>query len=110
MLIGFAIILVVFGHLLIPQFEHLETYVKLRETIYKFHMPLFMFLSGFIIAISTRKIQFSSYFNFLKTKLLKFIPAYVLFASIFVLFEYLAMDQTLEELAHNHISNLLLSP
>ncbi len=50
---GFAIILVVFGHLIArdtPPGAH--WYDPLRITVYLFHMPLFMYLSGYVTFLS----------------------------------------------------------
>ena len=43
---GFAIVLVVMGHLYIPYTDYLNE--TLNQMIYSFHMPLFIFLSGFV--------------------------------------------------------------
>ncbi|WP_298215327.1 acyltransferase [Acidocella sp.] len=50
---GLAILLVVFGHLVARQDpQHLHWYEPLRRAIYAFHMPFFMYLSGFAAALS----------------------------------------------------------
>lgn len=43
---GIAIVLVVMGHLYIPFTDYLNE--TLNQLIYSFHMPLFIFLSGFV--------------------------------------------------------------
>lgn len=99
-LTGVCITLVVFGHLLLPQFEHLSHYVVIREFIYKFHMPLFMFLSGFLIALSLKsKGEKFDYLNYIKGKITKFLPPYVLFSTIFTLVEFLVKKKSFNDLS-----------
>lgn len=54
---GIAIILVVVGHIIQHgshnNFDYLEH--DLFKVIYSFHMPLFIFLSGFVSAIGVKK-------------------------------------------------------
>lgn len=51
---GLAILLVVIGHLL--QYNLVGTSSKdLFDMIYSFHMPLFMFLSGYVASLSIDK-------------------------------------------------------
>lgn len=59
---GFAIILVVFGHVYYHNVPLGYTYI--RTFIYSFHMPLFMFVSGFLAYISMANIKQESFFNF----------------------------------------------
>ena len=50
---GFAILLVVFGHLVARRTPPgAEWYDPLRITVYLFHMPLFMYLSGYVTFLS----------------------------------------------------------
>jgi len=52
---GLAIILVVAGHTAqtsTPDFDNLFVF----RAIYSFHMPMFMFLAGMVIAVSLRKV------------------------------------------------------
>lgn len=64
---GIAILLVVVGHFI--QYNTIESKDNvLFSIIYSFHMPLFMFISGYI-ALRTTKIQiFDNYANFLLKK------------------------------------------
>ena len=50
---GIAIILVVMGHLFVPYTDYLDSTVNLM--IYSVHMPLFIFLSGFVFHLSQGK-------------------------------------------------------
>ncbi len=50
---GFAILLVVFGHLVARRApDHVGWYEPLRIAVYLFHMPLFMYLSGYVTFLS----------------------------------------------------------
>ena len=50
---GLAIILVVFGHIVARQDPaQVQWYEPLRRAIYAFHMPFFLYLSGFVAAAS----------------------------------------------------------
>ncbi|MDE2238606.1 MAG: acyltransferase [Rhodospirillales bacterium] len=49
---GFAILLVVFGHLVARQDpEGVHWYEPLRRAVYAFHMPFFLYLSGLVAAV-----------------------------------------------------------
>ena len=50
---GFAILLVVYGHIEFPETRQINWYWIPRKFIYEFHMPLFMCLSGYISFLST---------------------------------------------------------
>ncbi len=81
---GVAIFLVVLGHLVSrdPP-EDAQWYVDLRETIYLFHMPLFMFLSGLILAYTRKPIEtLADYGSYLKSKFIRLMPAYLGFSGL----------------------------
>jgi fucose 4-O-acetylase-like acetyltransferase len=63
---GFAILLVVIGHIADPGIEPLivgnDFYFLLKKMIYSFHMPFFMFISGMIFFYSFKKIDNSKDF------------------------------------------------
>lgn len=84
---GIAISLVVFGHLLFPESAHITWYVEVRALIYKFHMPFFMFLSGFIIHYSYQKKPPTSYQQYVLKKWRRFFPPYLIFAFLFMILE-----------------------
>lgn len=67
-----CIILVVFGHY-IPN-NSPEWWIMVHDIIYSFHMPLFMFASGFVY-IATRKEQ-QSYLNFIVKKIRRLMVPY----------------------------------
>lgn len=81
---GLAIFLVVLGHIVArePPAGN-QWYVDLKATVYLFHMPLFMFLSGLILAYARRKIDcWSDYGKYLRGKFVRLMPAYLLFSLI----------------------------
>lgn len=67
---GLAIILVVIGHLVMRE-QPLgnEWYTQLRVSIYAFHMPFFMYLSGFVMFYTKAAfVKQDIYFDFLKKR------------------------------------------
>ncbi len=81
---GLAIFLVVLGHIVAREAPAgNEWYVGLKAAIYLFHMPLFMFLSGLILAYSRKPIEsLSSYARYVRGKFMRLMPAYLLFALV----------------------------
>ncbi len=81
---GLAIFLVVLGHLVAREPpEGNAWYVVLRDTIYLFHMPLFMFLSGLILGYSRKPISdWPSYGKYLAGKFKRLMPAYFFFSAV----------------------------
>lgn len=64
---GLAIIFVVMGHFI--QYNTVESIRNsLFEVIYSFHMPLFMFISGYVAFKTITDVIFSNYLLFLKKK------------------------------------------
>ena len=87
---GFAILCVVYGHIKFPETIHINWYYYSSKYVYKFHMELFMCISGYLAFLSTSKIKISNtkeYLQFQKKKVAKFLPAYLLFATIGILFD-----------------------
>ena len=105
--IGIAIILVVSGHLLLS--ENLpEWYIESREIIYKFHMPLFMFFSGFLMSYTYKAIDGLSDYNvYIGKRIKKFIPAYLVFSFIFIGFEFITSGYSMSKLKLDIIDMLL---
>lgn len=79
---GLAIFLVVLGHVgarSVPADAHL--YEWLRGAIYLFHMPFFMFFSGFIFLLSFKPLlNIKDLLGFCKKKFWRLFPAYFLLA------------------------------
>jgi len=85
---GIAIVLVVYGHITFPEALDIPWYLTSNKFIYKFHMPLFMCLSGFIAFLSVSKSNIKSkaaYLNFEKKKAAKFLPGYIFFSLLAIL-------------------------
>ena len=102
--IGIAIILVVYGHLLF-NVKDLDWFVNSRRLIYGFHMPLFMFFSGFLMSYTYKPVNtIKDYFVFLKKKVRKFSPPYLLFSLIFLIFDYVFYGFTMTELKETVLS------
>lgn len=74
---GFAMALVVLGHHL---FTFLPIWYKdMHAYIYKFHMPFFMFISGFLIHYSYKDVSdIHGYMSYIKRKAKKFIPPFLI--------------------------------
>lgn len=105
--IGIAIMLVVYGHLLF-NVKDLDWFVNSRKLIYKFHMPLFMFFSGFLMSYTYKSVSNTKeYLTFLNKKVRKFLPPYLLFSAIFLAFDYLFYGLTLSELKDSVIATFI---
>lgn len=107
--IGIAIILVVLGHLKFKE-DPIAWYLPLRDLIYKFHMPLFMFFSGFLISYTYKPIKsFKDYRSFVLKKIKKFIPPYILFALLFIAFEFVSNGYNIQQLKFD-LRDMVLYP
>jgi len=70
--------------------EGIDFYVNLKSLIYKFHMPFFLFLSGYISGYTYKKLKnFKEYILFVKKKILRLFPAYLLLSIIFLFGKYI---------------------
>ena len=78
---GLAILLVVIGHITLSSSpQNADWYETLRQAIYKFHMPLFMYLSGYTMYYTLPKLNsFNEYMLFVKKKALRLLPPLILF-------------------------------
>lgn len=79
---GLAIVLVVIGHVVArqPPLDN-EWYNILKGVIYLFHMPFFMFLSGFVMAYTYKPLaRVGNYLDYLQGKFLRLIPAFLILA------------------------------
>lgn len=84
---GFAILLVVIGHLASPGGEPMivgnDVYFFIKKIIYMFHMPFFMFLSGVIFYYTYKQIpSIKMYFEYIMKKIKKLFPAFMIFGSL----------------------------
>lgn len=81
---GISIVLVVIGHLALRGETGIDFYVSLKTIIYKFHMPLFLFLSGSIAYYTYEPIKSCfNYFDYIKKKIFRILPAYIILSLIF---------------------------
>lgn len=87
---GFAILLVVMGHLYLPYTTQGNSH-PVAEMIYSFHMPLFFFISGYLCEI-THKIGRVGYLNFIKKKVTALLIPYLFWI---VAISFLFTDKTI---------------
>ena len=105
---GIAIIFVVIGHLASRGEIGIDLYVNLKRVIYKFHMPLFLFLSGYIAYYTYQPIKSKNdYFSFIKKKFIRLFPAYLIMSFVFFVGKY-NLGQSTE--IWEGIFNILFSP
>ncbi|WP_353779879.1 acyltransferase family protein [Winogradskyella sp. 3972H.M.0a.05] len=105
--VGITIILVVYGHLQFTE-DMTSMYLVSRDIVYKFHMPLFMFLSGFLMSYTYKPlISSEDYKRFIKKKAIKFLPPYILFSIIFIVLEGVLNRSTREGILQDFIDMLL---
>ena len=105
---GITIILVVIGHLASRGQVGIDLYVNLKHVIYKFHMPLFLFLSGYIAQYTYKPIEsIKDYFSFIKKKFIRLFPAYFIMSFVFFVGKYNLGEST--EISEG-IFTILFSP
>ena len=79
---GVAIILVVVGHLADEAPPGNDWYGVLKHGIYLFHMPLFMFISGFLLSYTYRPIHsVREYFASVRRRVYPILPDYLLYGA-----------------------------
>lgn len=101
---GFAMILVVYAHFWFPETIMIKWYLISKEVIYKFHMPLFMCISGYLAFLSTNNRRIKStadYFNFQRKKIYKFLPVYIIAASCSILLDVFYKNLPVAEINQN---------
>lgn len=81
---GIAIMLVVIGHMANEKStNNAAWYFILKDAIYMFHMPLFMFLSGFIMYLTFSPFQsLIEYKQYIKKKFFRLMPAFFFFGML----------------------------
>lgn len=89
---GLAIILVVVGHTL----DHMpESYRIFKTVLYTFHMPFFMFISGFLYRLSSQSLEdLKSYLPFIKRKLNRLGLTYLLVSLLYLGFNFILYQHT----------------
>lgn len=90
---GLAIILVVWGHIVAgPTPPGNDWYAQTKYFVYLFHMPFFMFLSGVVAGYGYQSMAtLGAWSNFVKKKLVRLLPAYVIFGAIIVIGKLIAV-------------------
>lgn len=93
---GFAIFLVVLGHLVPGEYPaNNEWFGHVVQVIYSFHMPFFMYLSGFVMLYTFREQNsLQDYWRFIYSRFSRLAPAFLLFAVV-ILVGKIAMGQVL---------------
>lgn len=100
---GLAIMLVVFGHL--SDYDP-SWYGDFKNTLYKFHMPFFMFISGFLLSYTSENHKdLQSIKSFVIKKLIRFGIPYLFMSFLFfgvriLLNDYDSISSTLDGLKH----------
>lgn len=83
---SFGIFLVVFGHSYSDLTIQGDSFVRLmyhiRDFIYSFHMPLFMFISGYLFIHTTQSKERIGYAGFIKKKTLRLIVPYLILSAV----------------------------
>ncbi|MCB5183697.1 acyltransferase [Methylobacillus gramineus] len=89
---GLAILLVVIGHVVARQPPAGNEWYEIgKYLIYYFHMPFFMFLSGFIIEYTYKPlVGFSQFSSYVKSKFLRLMPAFLIMAILIYLGKLIA--------------------
>lgn len=89
---GFAIFLVVLGHIIsggVP--EGNDWFLTLHQAIYRFHMPLFMFLSGIIFYYTLTPFNnIDEYVAYIKKKAGRLLPGFFIIGFLVLLGKFIA--------------------
>ena len=103
---GIAMVLVVLGH---HRFDFMpEWYMRMFYWIYTFHMPLFIFISGFLVRYSYKGVHgWGEYHQYVGKRVRKFVPPYLIVGTICTLMAWNFKD--MGTLLKNW-TNLLISP
>lgn len=105
---GFAILLVVIGHTVNRFFDYYQSLPlqKLSAVIYMFHMPLFIFISGFAFEYAYKHTSVGRSKTHYRESLLNLLIMFFVFDAIFIVFK--AIIGGFERVVH--FSDLLLMP
>ncbi len=113
---GLAIFLVVLGHITLRTFPaDNDWYILLHKLIYTFHMPFFMFISGFIMYHTYTPIgSFSDYAAYVRKKFIRLMPAFFLMGIVVgagkLLFRYIIHVDNLPSGSFLSFLYLLIKP
>lgn len=89
---GLSILAVVLIHLTVPTAIAEETGGIILNQITRFGVPVFIFLSGWGLTVAESYERSASYFVFLKKRLSKLLPAYLVWNIIYVLYDVIFED------------------
>ena len=89
---GLSILAVVLIHLTVPTAIAEETDGIILNQITRFGVPVFIFLSGWGLTVAESYERSASYFVFLKKRLSKLLPAYLVWNIIYVLYDVIFED------------------
>jgi fucose 4-O-acetylase-like acetyltransferase len=96
---GFAIFLVVLGHLI--QNNSIDHYSNsLFNIIYSFHMPFFFFLSGYVAFKTTKIDSVNSYIGYIKNKAITLLVPMLIWPLVNQFFFTNSTDYSLNSIAH----------
>ena len=89
---GLAILLVVIGHIVAREPPlGAGWYLMLKFTVYLFHMPFFVFLSGVAMSYTYKNVgNFDGYLTYIKNKFYRFIPIFLAFGLLILIGKALA--------------------
>jgi len=89
---GLAILLVVFGHLMASGYPRgNEWYDTAKDIVYSFHMPFFMYLSGYVFALTGKQqVAYGAYGRFLRERAMRLLLPFLLFGFLIVTGKYLS--------------------
>ncbi len=114
---GLAILLVVIGHLADQRRPpvNAQWYLDMKYLIYHFHMPFFMFLSGFVYFYTFKNIHsIKEYFSYSRKKIIRLLSPFLIFG-IFILLGKIFMSsftdiQNVNENILQGIIDILVKP
>src|SRR5215475_12742554 len=89
---GLAILLVVFGHLMANGYPRGNAwYDTAKDIVYSFHMPFFMYLSGYVFALTGKQaVAYGAYSRFLRERVMRLLVPFALFGFLIVVGKYLS--------------------
>ncbi len=89
---GLAILLVVFGHLMSSGYPRGNAwYDTAKDIVYTFHMPFFMYLSGYVFSLTGKQaIPYGAYTRFLRERAMRLLLPFAAFGLLIVTGKYLS--------------------
>jgi fucose 4-O-acetylase-like acetyltransferase len=85
---GLAILLVVFGHLMANGYPRGNAwYDTAKDIVYSFHMPFFMYLSGYVFSLAGKQ-AVAAYPAFLRNRAVRLLVPFALFGLVIVTGKY----------------------